>query len=57
MVSNSSYIDGSILTIADAPWPVFSDLISIALVVATQANGSVLIHQKMFEIDFSLLIS
>ena len=45
-----SYIDGSILTIADAPWPGFSpDLISIALVVATQANGSVLIHQKMFE--------
>ena len=44
------YIDGSILTIADAPWPGFSpDLISIALVVATQANGSVLIHQKMFE--------
>ena len=45
-----NYIDGSILTIADAPWPGFSpDLISIALVVATQANGSVLIHQKMFE--------
>ncbi|MBI9035657.1 MAG: UDP-N-acetylglucosamine 1-carboxyvinyltransferase [Bacteroidales bacterium] len=45
-----SYIDGSILTIADAPWPGFTpDLISIALVVATQANGSVLIHQKMFE--------
>ena len=45
-----NYIDGSILTIADAPWPGFSpDLISIALVVATQSNGSVLIHQKMFE--------
>ena len=45
-----SYIDGSILTVTDAPWPGFSpDLISIALVVATQANGSVLIHQKMFE--------
>lgn len=45
-----SYIDGSILTIADAPWPGFTpDLISVALVVATQAKGSVLIHQKMFE--------
>lgn len=45
-----SYIDGSILTIADAPWPGFTpDLLSIALVVATQAKGSVLIHQKMFE--------
>lgn len=44
------YIDGSILTIADAPWPGFTpDLLSIVLVVATQANGSVLIHQKMFE--------
>lgn len=44
------FMDGSILTIADAPWPGFSpDLISIALVVATQARGSVLIHQKMFE--------
>ncbi len=42
--------DGSILTIADAPWPGFTpDLISIALVTATQARGSVLIHQKMFE--------
>lgn len=42
--------DGSIMTIADAPWPGFTpDLISIALVVATQAKGSVLIHQKMFE--------
>ncbi len=45
-----NYIDGSILTIADAPWPGFTpDLLSIALVVATQARGSVLIHQKMFE--------
>jgi len=44
------YIDGSILTIADAPWPGFTpDLLSIVLVVATQARGSVLIHQKMFE--------
>ncbi|MFA5196214.1 MAG: UDP-N-acetylglucosamine 1-carboxyvinyltransferase, partial [Bacteroidales bacterium] len=43
-------IDGSILTISDAPWPGFTpDLISVALVVATQAKGSVLIHQKMFE--------
>lgn len=43
-------IDGSILTISDGPWPLFSpDLISIILVVATQAKGSVLIHQKMFE--------
>ena len=42
-----SFIDGSILTIADAPWP--PDLLSIVLVVATQAKGSVLIHQKMFE--------
>lgn len=45
-----SFIDGSIMTIADAPWPGFTpDLISIILVVATQARGSVLIHQKMFE--------
>jgi len=45
-----TFIDGSILTIADAPWPGFTpDLLSIALVVATQARGSVLIHQKMFE--------
>ena len=45
-----SYIDGSILTISDAPWPGFTpDLLSIILVVATQARGSVLIHQKMFE--------
>ena len=45
-----TFIDGSILTIADAPWPGFTpDLISIVLVVATQAKGTVLIHQKMFE--------
>lgn len=45
-----TFMDGSIMTIADAPWPGFTpDLISIALVVATQARGSVLIHQKMFE--------
>jgi UDP-N-acetylglucosamine 1-carboxyvinyltransferase len=45
-----NYIDGSILTISDAPWPGFTpDLLSIVLVVATQAKGSVLIHQKMFE--------
>jgi UDP-N-acetylglucosamine 1-carboxyvinyltransferase len=45
-----SFIDGSILTIADAPWPGFTpDLISIVLVIATQAKGTVLIHQKMFE--------
>lgn len=45
-----SYIDGSILTVADAPWPGFTpDLLSIILVVATQARGSVLVHQKMFE--------
>ncbi|WP_203257063.1 UDP-N-acetylglucosamine 1-carboxyvinyltransferase [Hyunsoonleella ulvae] len=45
-----SFIDGSILTISDAPWPGFTpDLLSIILVVATQARGSVLIHQKMFE--------
>src|SRR5690606_32949547 len=43
-------IDGSILTVADAPWPGFTpDLLSIVLVVATQAKGNVLIHQKMFE--------
>ena len=43
-------MDGSIMTVADAPWPGFTpDLISIALVVAIQAKGSVLIHQKMFE--------
>ena len=45
-----NYIDGSILTISVAPWPGFTpDLLSIVLVVATQARGSVLIHQKMFE--------
>ena len=45
-----NYIDGSILTISDAPWPGFTpDLLSIILVVATQAKGSILIHQKMFE--------
>ncbi|MCZ8355689.1 MAG: UDP-N-acetylglucosamine 1-carboxyvinyltransferase [Cyclobacteriaceae bacterium] len=45
-----TFIDGSILTIADAPWPGFTpDLLSIVLVVATQAKGTVLIHQKMFE--------
>ncbi len=44
------YLDGSILTVSDAPWPGFTpDLLSIILVVATQAKGSVLIHQKMFE--------
>ncbi len=48
MIQN--YIDGSILTIADAPWPGLTpDLLSIILVVATQAKGEVLIHQKMFE--------
>ena len=48
--SIANYIDGSILTISDAPWPGFSpDLISVILVVATQAKGSVLVHQKMFE--------
>jgi UDP-N-acetylglucosamine 1-carboxyvinyltransferase len=45
-----NYIDGSILTVADAPWPGFTpDLLSIVLVIATQAKGTVLIHQKMFE--------
>lgn len=45
-----NYIDGSVLTVSDAPWPGFTpDLLSIVLVVATQAKGSVLIHQKMFE--------
>ena len=44
------FIDGSILTISDAPWPGFTpDLLSIILVVATQARGSILVHQKMFE--------
>lgn len=45
-----SFIDGSIMTLADAPWPGLTpDLLSVMLVVATQANGSVLVHQKMFE--------
>ena len=45
-----SFIDGSIMTIADAPWPGFTpDLLSIILVMATQAKGTVLVHQKMFE--------
>ncbi len=48
--SIESFLDGSIMTIADAPWPGLTpDLLSIFLVVATQAKGSVLIHQKMFE--------
>ena len=48
--SIETFIDGSIMTIADAPWPGLTpDLLSVFLVVATQANGSVLIHQKMFE--------
>lgn len=50
MYSIKPFIDGSIMTIYDSPWPGFTpDLISILLVVATQAEGSVLIHQKMFE--------
>jgi UDP-N-acetylglucosamine 1-carboxyvinyltransferase len=45
-----TFIDGSIMTVSDAPWPGFTpDLLSIVLVVATQAKGSVLVHQKMFE--------
>ncbi len=45
-----TFIDGSIMTVADAPWPGFTpDLLSILLVVATQAKGTVLVHQKMFE--------
>jgi len=45
-----TFLDGSIMTIADAPWPGLTpDLLSIFLVIATQAKGSVLIHQKMFE--------
>jgi len=45
-----NFIDGSLLTISDAPWPGFTpDLLSVILVIATQAKGSVLIHQKMFE--------
>ncbi|MDR2683435.1 MAG: UDP-N-acetylglucosamine 1-carboxyvinyltransferase [Dysgonamonadaceae bacterium] len=48
--SIETFIDGSILTVADAPWPGLTpDLLSVFLVVATQADGSVLIHQKMFE--------
>jgi len=48
--SIDTFIDGSILTVSDAPWPGLTpDLLSVFLVVATQANGSVLIHQKMFE--------
>jgi UDP-N-acetylglucosamine 1-carboxyvinyltransferase len=50
MYEIQTFIDGSIMTIYDAPWPGFTpDLMSIVLVVATQARGSVLIHQKMFE--------
>ncbi len=50
MYEVDTFIDGSILTVSDAPWPGFTpDLLSIVLVVATQAKGSVLIHQKMFE--------
>jgi len=50
MYEIQSFIDGSILTVYDAPWPGFTpDLISIILVVCTQAKGSILIHQKMFE--------
>ena len=45
-----SFVDGSIMTISDAPWPGLTpDLLSVMLVVATQCKGSVLIHQKMFE--------
>ena len=45
-----TFIDGSIMTVADAPWPGFTpDLLSIILVVATQAKGTILVHQKMFE--------
>jgi UDP-N-acetylglucosamine 1-carboxyvinyltransferase len=53
-----TFIDGSIMTIADSPWPGFTpDLISIALVVATQAKGSVLIHQKCLSPAYFLWIS
>ena len=46
----NTFINGSILTISDAPWPGFTpDLLSIIIVTATQANGSILVHQKMFE--------
>ena len=56
--SIESFIDGSIMTIADAPWPGLTpDLLSIFLVVATQAKGTVLIHQKMFESRRSSWIS
>ena len=49
------FIDGSILTVSDAPWPGFTpDLLSIVLVVATQAKGTVLIHQKCLNRDYSL---
>ena len=52
-----TFIDGSILTIADAPWPGFTpDLLSIVLVVATQAKGTVLIHQKIFEIRLFFVV-
>jgi UDP-N-acetylglucosamine 1-carboxyvinyltransferase len=45
-----TFLDGSLMTISDHPWPGFTpDLLSIVLVVATQARGSVLVHQKMFE--------
>ena len=48
--SIESFIDGTIMTLADAPWPGLTpDLISVLIVVATQARGSVLFHQKMFE--------
>ena len=50
MYEVQTYLDGSVLTISDHPWPGFTpDLLSIVLVVATQAKGSVLVHQKMFE--------
>ena len=50
MYEVKTYLDGSVLTISDHPWPGFTpDLLSIVLVVATQAKGSVLVHQKMFE--------
>ncbi len=50
LYSVQTFLDGSILTISDHPWPGFTpDLLSIVLVVATQAKGSVLVHQKMFE--------
>jgi len=50
MYEVKTYLDGSVLTISDHPWPGFTpDLLSIVLVVATQAKGSVLLHQKMFE--------